>query len=267
MMTRSPQGTALITGASSGIGAHYAEQLARRGYDLILVARDRQRLDALAQHLTDATRQSVQVLPADLADPAALAEVERTLREDASLTLLVNNAGMGTHTPLLQSDPAQMLRMIALNVTALTQLTYAAVPAFVARGRGAIINVSSIVSLAPELLNGVYGGSKAYVTAFTQSLQRELAGTGVRAQAVLPGATATDFWARGGLPLAHLDPEIVMSPADLVAAALADFEREVAISIPSLHDLSRWETYEASRLAMADQLSSRQLAPRYHTAH
>lgn len=233
MMTRSPQGTALITGASSGIGAHYAEQLAQRGYDLILVARDRQRLDALAQRLTDATRQSVQVLPADLADPAALAEVERTLREDASLTLL----------------------------------TYAAVPAFVARGRGAVINVSSIVSLAPELLNGVYGGSKAYVTAFTQSLQRELAGTGVRAQAVLPGATATDFWARGGLPLAHLDPAIVMSPADLVAAALADFERELAISIPSLHDLSRWETYEASRLAMADQLSSRQLAPRYHTAH
>ena len=93
MMTRSPQGTALITGASSGIGAHYAEQLARRGYDLILVARDRQRLDALAQRLTDATRQSVQVLPADLADPAALAEVERTLREDASLTLLVNAAG------------------------------------------------------------------------------------------------------------------------------------------------------------------------------
>ncbi|GAC1035564.1 SDR family oxidoreductase [Pseudomonas sp. No.117] len=266
-MTRSPQGTALITGASSGIGAHYAEQLAQRGYDLILVARDRQRLDALAQRLTDATRQSVQVLPADLANPAALAEVERTLREDASLTLVVNNAGMGTHTPLLQSDPAQMQRMIALNVTALTQLTYAAVPAFVARGHGAIINISSIVSLAPELLNGVYGGSKAYVTAFTQSLQRELAGTGVRAQAVLPGATATDFWERGGLPLEHLDPAIVMSPADLVAAALADFEREVAISIPSLHDLSRWETYEASRLAMADQLSSRQLAPRYHTAH
>ena len=266
-MTETHPGTALVTGASSGIGATYAAHLARRGHDLILVARDRQRLDALAQRLTDATRQSVQILPADLADPAALAEVERTLREDASLTLLVNNAGMGTHTPLLQSDPAQMLRMIALNVTALTQLTYAAVPAFVARGRGAIINVSSIVSLAPELLNGVYGGSKAYVTAFTQSLQRELAGTGVRAQAVLPGATATDFWARGGLPLAHLDPEIVMSPADLVAAALADFEREVAISIPSLHDLSRWETYEASRLAMADQLSSRQLAPRYHTAH
>ena len=263
-MTHTHPGTALITGASSGIGAHYAEQLAQRGYDLILVARDRQRLDALAQRLTDATRQSVQVLPADLADPAALAQVERTLREDASLTLLVNNAGMGTHTPLLQSDPAQMTRMIALNVTALTQLTYAAVPAFVARGRGAIINVSSIVSLAPELLNGVYGGSKAYVTAFTQALQRELVGTGVRAQAVLPGATATDFWERGGLPLDHLDPNI-MRPTDLVAAALSDFEREVAISIPSLHDLSLWQTYEASRLAMADQLSSRQLAPRYQS--
>lgn len=145
MMTRSSQGTALITGASSGIGAHYAEQLAQRGYDLMLVARDRARLDALAERLTDATRQSVEVLPADLADPAALVEVERTLREDASLTLLVNNAGMGTHTPLLQSDPAQMSRMIALNVTALTQLTYAAVPAFVARGRGAIINISSLL--------------------------------------------------------------------------------------------------------------------------
>jgi short-subunit dehydrogenase len=262
-MTQEYKGTALITGASSGIGAIYAERLAQRGYDLVLVARNRDRLNALASRITNETQQSVEVFQADLASSADLARVERKLREDASINLLVNNAGIGTHTSLMESDVERMAEMITLNVTALTRLTYAAAPGFVARKQGAVINISSIVSLAPELLNGVYGASKAYVTAFTQSLHKELAEHGVRVQAVLPGATATDFWEIGGLPVENLDPNIVMSASDLVDGALQDFDNSVLISIPSMHDLQHFERYENSRKALFGHLSSNTLAPRY----
>lgn len=160
------RGTAVVTGASTGMGALYAGRLARMGYDLIMVARNHNRLNQLAEHITTDSGRSVEVVATDLGDAAQLAALEEKLRQDASITLLVNNAGIGTHTPLLQSDAEQMTAMINLNVTALTRLTYAVVPGFVARGRGAIINIASIVSIAPELLNGVYGGSKAYVLAF-----------------------------------------------------------------------------------------------------
>lgn len=266
MAQQSHLGTALITGASSGIGALYADRLAQRGYDLILVARNRERLNALASSISTRTGRAVEVLPADLNDRAALAQVEDQLRRDASITLLVNNAGIGTHTPLLQSDVEQMTRMVELNVTAPMRLAYAAVPGFVARGQGAIINIASIVAIAPEVLNGVYGGSKAFVLAFSQSLQHELAGTGVQVQAVLPGATATDFWAIGGLPVEHLDPGIVMRAEDLVDAALLGFARGEKVTIPSLHAGEKWDTYEAARKAMSGDLSSNTVAPRYAIA-
>ncbi|MBU9225163.1 SDR family NAD(P)-dependent oxidoreductase [Burkholderia multivorans] len=265
-MSEVHRGTAVVTGASSGIGAIYADRLARRGYDLILVARSRTRLDALAQRITSDTRRSVEVIEADLNDRAALAAVEAKLKQDASITLLVNNAGIGTHTPLLESDVDAMTRMIDLNVTALTRLTYAAVPGFVARGHGAVINIASIVALSPETLNGVYGGSKAFVLAFTQSLHHELADKGVQVQAVLPGATATDFWQTGGLPIEHLPKSIVMSASDMVDAALVGFERRELVTIPSLHAGEAWDAYEAARRAMAPHLSSDTPAPRYAAA-
>ncbi|KWF62324.1 AraC family transcriptional regulator [Burkholderia multivorans] len=265
-MSQVHRGTAVVTGASSGIGAIYADRLARRGYDLILVARSRTRLDALAQRITSDTRRSVEVIEADLNDRAALAAVEAKLKQDASITLLVNNAGIGTHTPLLESDVDAMTRMIDLNVTALTRLTYAAVPGFVARGHGAVINIASIVALSPETLNGVYGGSKAFVLAFTQSLHHELADKGVQVQAVLPGATATDFWQTGGLPIEHLPKSIVMSASDMVDAALVGFERRERVTIPSLHAGEAWDAYEAARRAMAPHLSSDTPAPRYAAA-
>lgn len=262
-MNTSHPGTALITGASSGIGAVYADRLARRGYDLILVARNRERLNALAARITEQTRCVVEVVVADLNERTGLREVEQTLRQDASITLLVNNAGVATHTPLLDTNVDAMESMIDLNVTALTRLTYAAVPGFVARARGAIINISSVAGITPEVLNGVYGASKAYVTAFSQSLHRELADKAVRVQAVLPGATATELWATGGLPVENLPPEIVMSAEDLVDAALVGFDRGELITIPPLHDAGEWERYEAARQAMADHLSNRTPASRY----
>lgn len=266
-MTSIASGTALVTGASSGIGALYADRLARRGHDLILVARDRERLNALARDITSRTGRNVEVLPADLTDAAALATVEAKLRQDASIRLLVNNAGIGTHTPLLDSDVEAMTRMVALNVTAPMRLAYAAVPGFVARGGGTVVNIASIVAVAPEILNGVYGGTKAFVLAFSQSLQHELAAKGVRVQAVLPGATATEFWATGGLPVENLDARIVMRAEDMVDAALVGLDRGETVTLPSLHAAEAWEAYEVARRAMGPQLSRNTPAPRYLAPH
>jgi uncharacterized protein len=260
------QSTALITGASSGIGAIYADRLARRGHDLILVARNAGKLQQLAARLSDETGRAVEVVAADLGDSADLARVEAILRRDASVTTLVNNAGIGTHTPLLDSDVDRMEAMVRLNVTALMRLTYAAVPGFVTRGEGTIINIASIVALSPETLNGVYGGTKAFVQAFSQSLHKELQDRGIRVQSVLPGATRTDFWEAGGLPVDNLPAEIVMRAEDMVDAALVGFDRGETSTIPALADVTLWERFEAARHALGPQLSASAPAPRFGIA-
>ncbi|CAA9283279.1 MAG: Short-chain dehydrogenases of various substrate specificities [uncultured Craurococcus sp.] len=259
-------GTALVTGASGGIGALYADRLARRGHDLVLVARDRARLDRLARRLVAETGRQVRVLAADLADPAGTAAVEQVLQDDASLTMLVNNAGVGATAPLLASDVGAMSRMIALNVDAPMRLTYAAVPRFVARSHGTVVNIASVVAVAPELLNGVYGGTKAFVLAFSQSLRHELAGTGVGVQVVLPGATATEFWSVAGTPLEHLPREMVMRAEDLVDAALAGLDAGEFATVPSLPDPADWAAFEAARLALRPGLSRTVPASRYGLA-
>ena len=260
------KGVALVTGASSGIGAVYADRLAKRGHDLILVARNESRLNALALRLADQTGRAVQPIAADLTDPSGVARIETVLRTNDDITLLVNNAGVGAAAPLLASDVEKMDEMIRLNVGALTRLTYAAVPGFVARGGGTVINIASIVAIAPELLNGVYGGTKAFVLALSQSLNHELADKGVRVQAVLPGATATEFWDIAGHPVDNLPKEIVMSAADMVDASLVGLDRGETATIPSLADAAVWERFEAARRAMTDKLSSATPAPRYRTA-
>ena len=267
MSTTETKGTALITGASSGIGAIYADRLAKRGYDLILVARNRSRLAALAQRLENETGRSVKTIAANLYDKADLARIETTLRTNASVTLLVNNAGVGATAPLLDSDVEKMDEMIRLNVGALTRLTYAAAPGFVARGGGTIINIASIVAISPETLNGVYGASKAFVLAFSQSLHHELAGKGVRVQAVLPGATATEFWDIAGLPVHNLPAEIVMSAEDMVDAALAGLDQGEIVTIPSLPDKVEWDGFDAARRAMSSKLSRAVPARRYNIRH
>lgn len=259
-------GTALITGASTGIGAIYADRLARRGHDLILVARNKQRLASLARRLANETGRKVETVEADLTSAADLRRVEDILKTNAGISVLVNNAGVGASAPLVTSDADKMEDMINLNVTALTRLTYAAVPGFVARGNGTIINIASIVAIAPEVLNGVYGGSKAFVLAFSQSLVHELAGKGIRVQAVLPGATATEFWDVAGTPVHQLPPQIVMSADDLVDAALAGLDLGETVTIPSLPDKAEWDRHETARLAMTNKLSSAIPAPRYNLA-
>jgi uncharacterized protein len=262
-MKKQSKGLAVITGASSGIGAVYADRLASRGYDLLLVARTRKPMDDLAKKLGAGTGRRIEILAADLTDSNDLAGVERILREDPRITLLVNNAGVASTAPLLNSDVAEMSRMISLNVNALTRLTYAAVPAFVERSSGTIINIGSVVGVAPELLNGVYGGTKAFVQAFSQSLRKELAGTGVTVQVVLPGATATDLWKKAGTPVEHLPQEIVMSTEDMVDAALAGLDQGEFVTIPALPDAGQWQTYEAARQVMMPNLSRAEPAARY----
>lgn len=266
-MERESKGLAVITGASSGIGAVYADRLAHRGYDLLLVARNRGRLADRAKKLESETGSRVDTLAADLGESNDLARLERFLREDPRVTLLVNNAGVGATAPLLKSDIAGMSRMIALNVEALTRLTYAIVPEFVKRGAGVIVNIASVVAIAPERLNGVYGGTKAFVLAFSQSLKQELANTGVKVQVVLPGATATNFWNVAGKPVELLPREIVMSADDMVDAALAGFDQGEFVTIPALPDAGLWQSYEAARQAMMPGLSRAEPAARYGLVH
>lgn len=260
------EGTAFITGASSGIGAIYADRLARRGYDLILVARKRERLEALATRLADETGRSVRVIAADLNHRMDLAKVERVLRTNDAITMLVNNAGVGSTAPLLDADVDTMARMIDLDVTALMRLTYAVAPGFVQRGGGTLVNIASAVAIAPELLNGVYGGAKAFVLAFSLSLHKELAEKGVRVQAVLPGATETNFWNVAGTPVDQLPERIVMSGDDLVDAALAGLDQGELVTIPSLPDRAEWDAYEAARQQMLPKLSLSAPAERYGVA-
>jgi short-subunit dehydrogenase len=266
MSTSKGTGTILITGASTGIGAIYADRLVKRGYDLILIARNQERLNVLADRLKKETGRSVKVQVADLNKKSDLTRVEEILKSDSSIVGLVNNAGVGSVAPLLDADVNKMEDMIALNITALTRLTYAVVPGFVARGKGTVINIASVVGISPETLNGVYGATKSYVIGFTHSLQHELAEKGIRIQAVLPGATATEFWDVAGYAHSNLPKEIVMSAEDLVDAALVGLDQGEVITIPPLQDGKEWTAWEAERKAMSTRLSNAKPAARYAKA-
>lgn len=261
----SSNGTVLITGASSGIGAIYADRFAARGHDLILVARNAGRLSEVAARLTERHGIKVQTVAADLGAEEGLAAVEAVIAADETITHLVNNAGFGSAAPLVSANVQEMQAMVAINVTAPLRLTYAAVPRFISRGKGKIINISSIVAIGPEILNGVYGGTKSFVLAFSHSLRKELDGTGVSVQVVLPGATGTEFWDIAGLPASNLPSEWVMRAEDLVDAALVGLDRGEFATIPSLMDATEWHAWEAARKTMLPHLSSAVPAERYRS--
>jgi short-subunit dehydrogenase len=257
------KGIALITGASTGIGAVYADRLAARNHDLILVARSPDRLETVAAKIRKSHGRNVEVIVADLGSRTGISSVEKVLREDSRISVLVNNAGIGATQAIVDSDPDAMSRMIGLNVDALTRLTIAAVPGFISRQSGTIINIASIAAIAPEVLNGVYGGTKAFVLAFSQSLRAQLADKGIRIQVVMPGATATPFWSISGTPLERLPSEIVMSSSDMVDAALAGLDQGEFVTIPALPDTADWAKFEAARQALMPNLSKAQPAERY----
>jgi short-subunit dehydrogenase len=256
-------GTALITGASSGIGAVYADRLARRGYDLILVARNAERLNTLAARLKAQTGVNIRVQQADLTDRADLKSVEQILREDASITLLVNNAGSATPGGFAAPDLDAQEQVIQLNVTAVMRLAGAVIPAFVARGSGAIINIASVLAYGPEIMPGVYPATKAFVAAFSQGLQSELGGRGLYVQAVLPAATRTEIWDRTGVSIDSLPAGSVMGVDDLVDAALVGFDRRELFTLPSLADEGLYIAFNDARLTLMKSVRGDRPAARY----
>jgi len=262
MLAVASKGTALITGASTGIGAVYADRLAQRGYDLVLVARNTERLSEAAARLKFTGRR-IETITADLTQEEDVERVAERLRADATITALVNNAGLGSSRKLLDSNIDDLESMIYLNVTALTRLALAALPGFLARRNGLLIDIASVVALAPDLLNGTYSGTKAYVLNFTQALKTEVEGTGVIVQAVLPGATATPFWEKSGRPVEDLPSEIVMSAEDMVDASLVGLDLHEVVTIPALPNAGDWNSFLAARDVLGPNLSHQKPAARY----
>ena len=225
-------GRALVTGASSGIGAAFAARLARQGHDLVLVARNRVRLAAQAKRLQRQARVAVEVLAADLTVAADLQRVTDHVAADRRLTLLVNNAGFGTAGAFAELDAAREEEEIRLNVLALVRLTRAALPGMIARRRGAIVNVSSMAGFQPGPYTATYNATKAFVNAFTEALHEELRGSGVRVQALCPGFTRTEFQRLAGIDTSQI-PSFVWMTADQVAAAsLAALDAGEVICVP-----------------------------------
>jgi short-subunit dehydrogenase len=247
MSESASKGTAVITGASSGIGKVYAERLAHAGYDLILVARRIDRLRELAQNLQRATSRSIAVASADLTQPEDLVAVEAILR-DKSVVLLVNNAGAGALGPVAAIGPDTLESVIKLNVLALTRLSHAALAGFRERNFGAVVNIASVIAFYPAAGAATYSGSKAYVLNFTRSLQLELADTNVAVQVVVPGPITTEFFDAAGVSPSAFPQHLFMSPEDLVDAALRDLWAKELISIPVLRSMDEWQELEDARL-------------------
>jgi short-subunit dehydrogenase len=251
----------LVTGASSGIGATYADRFARRGHELVLVARDETRMHALARRLEQETGVAVEVLKADLTSSADLSRVEARLREDKRIGVLVNNAGMAAHGTFADPHIDDIERLLQLNVTALTRLVAAVVPRYLRQGGGTIINIASVVALAPELPLGAYGATKAYVLALSQNLQNELGPRGIFVQAVLPAATRTEIWERSGRDGNKLGA--LMDVDEMVDAALVGFDQREAVTLPSLPNVDQWHAFDAARRAMLPNFGNAHAADRY----
>lgn len=253
----------LITGASSGIGAVYADRFARRGHDLVLVARDKARLDNLAARLRQDYSVNVDVLTADLTLSSDLATVATRLQDDARIDTLINNAGIAQSGSFIEQTPDSIDKLIALNTTALTRLASAVTPRFVQAGKGSIVNISSVVGLAPEFNMSVYGATKAFVLFLSQGMNLELSSKGIYIQAVLPAGTYTELWDRAGIDISSSSK--MMEVNELVDAALVGFDRRELVTIPPLHNAARWDTLNAARQALLSDIKQDEAAERYKT--
>lgn len=261
---RTSRSVVLVTGASSGIGTVYADRFAKRGHDLVLVARDKARLETLADRLRRETGAAVEVFAADLTQAADLARVEKKLRDDQRIEILVNNAGIAASGSFVEQSAETVNKLVALNVTALAQLAHAVAPRLTKAGKGAIINIASVVALAPEFGMSVYGATKAFVLFLTQGLQQELGPKGVRVQAVLPAATRTEIWDRAGMDITKI--EGVMEVDELVDAALVGFDKGETVTIPPLPDAQQWTSFDGARQAMIPNFRQEHAAARYRPA-
>jgi short-subunit dehydrogenase len=258
---------AIVTGASSGIGAVYADRLAARGYDLVLIARRIERLQTLATTLHANHGVQIQTIKADLTKEADLAAIEQQLLSDERIALLVNNAGNGKLSGTVDMSDADTAATIALNVIAPTRLARAVLPGLLKRNTGAIINIASAMAFHALPITTLYSATKSYLLTFSRGLQGELAETGVRVQAVLPAGTATEFYDHAGIPLSAFDPAAVMTTENLVDAALAGFDRGEEVTLPSVHNVELWSAYEQARSALFGSTQTGLPAPRYLVSH
>ncbi len=269
MATPDGKRRAVVTGASSGIGAAFAERLAREQYDLGIVARRADRLEALAQRLREQEKVNVQVVVADLSQPADLHYVERLIADDPALDLLVNNAGFSASMPFVTLDPDRAEEMIRVQVIAVTRLTRAALPGMIARGHGAIVNVSSRLAFTTSMpsppLNkrAVYAATKAYVNTFTEILHDELKGTGVQVQALCPGIVWTEFYERQGMKPGMFPPAMLQKAEEVVQASLAGLERGEVICVPALDDPDLVKQIDESERRVWDHSNGGAIAKRY----
>ena len=232
-MSPTTRPVALVTGASSGIGHAFALALADRGHDLVLVARDTARLEAVAKELGDAYGSSAEVLSADLSDPVALALVEaRVADAERPIDLVVNNAGFGTSGRFAELPIEREQQEIQLNVLALVRLTHAALGGLIERGQGGVINVASIAGYQPTPGNATYGATKAFVSSFSQAVHEELKGTGVKCMVLSPGFTRTEFQVRAGFDSNDVPGFLWQDAATVVQHALRAYDKGRAVCVP-----------------------------------
>ena len=252
--------SALVTGPTSGIGRAFADALARRGYDLVLVSRDAARLQQVADEIRHATGAGIEVLPADLADRAQVAAVEARLQDEARpVDVLVNNAGFGIRSAFATSDVDDEQRMLDVMVTAVMRLAHAAVPGMVRRRHGVVINVSSVASW---IAGGTYSAAKSWVTVFSEGLNGELSGTGVRVTAVCPGFVRTEFHERAGMNMAGVPSWMWLDADRVVRDAMRDAAGNRAVSVPSSRYLALTLVLRHSPRFLARRVGGRRSASR-----
>jgi short-subunit dehydrogenase len=256
------KGTAAITGASSGIGAAFAQRLAAQGYDLLLVARRGERLADLKQSLSAEYGVAVETWTGDLADAADLARLERRL-EDQPVAMLVNNAGAGGLGPTAVTGADAQEALIRLNVIALARLSVAALAGFRKAGTGSLVNIASVIAFAPSAGGASYSGSKAFVLNFTRSLQLEYADSGFRIQAILPGPIRTEFFTSQGLNDSIFPDTAYISAEELVDAGLAGLEMGEEVTVPTLASDAVWSDMESARQSFLGDVLGGKVASRY----
>ena len=263
MKTNNELGTAVVTGASSGLGKVFAQRLAERGYNLKLVARRGDKLIELAEELQKKYGVKVDNFVADLGAPADLERVATAIQNDSNITLLINNAGTSTLAPSTKTSVAKQKEMVDVNITALMLLSNAVLPGFIERNQGTLINIGSVLGAFTLPMSSIYSGTKGFVIQYTRGLQEEVKGTNIKVQLVNPSITATEIWEVGGVPLSALDQAAIMTTEDCVDAALAGLHSGELATFPSVHNQDLIDTYEDARVKLFTGSQTGKPAERY----